>query len=56
MPPVVDLMRQRFMKGEPLLQAGDSFDFMEGLAAMETVANEAKALGLASPVAMRQPN
>ena len=54
--PVVDLMRLRFMRGEPLLQAGDSFDFTEGLAAMETVGAEAKARGLASPVAIKQPS
>lgn len=53
---ILDLMRLRYMKGEPLLQPGDSFDFAEGLAAMETVNAEAKARGLASPVAMRQPN
>jgi hypothetical protein len=53
---VVDLMRIRYMKGEPLLQAGDSFDFVEGLTAMETVLNEAKAKGLPAPVAIKQPN
>lgn len=53
--PVVDVMRLRYMKGEPLLQVGDSFDFAESLAAMATVEREAKARGLASPIPVQQP-
>ena len=53
---VLDTMRLRYMRGEPLMQAGDSFDFTEGLAALDTVNKEAKARGLASPIAMRQPS
>lgn len=52
---ILDTMRLRYMKGEPLLQAGDSFDFVEGLEAMRIVDEEAKARGLQSPVAIRQP-
>ena len=52
---ILDLMRIRYMKGEPLMQAGDSFDFMEGIEAMNTVNQEAKAKGLPSPIAVRQP-
>lgn len=51
----LDTMRLRYMKGEPLLQAGDSFDFVEGLEAMRIVNEEARARGLGSPVAVRQP-
>ena len=53
---VVDLMRIRYMKGEPLLQSGDSFDFAEGIAAMDTVVEEAKAKNLVAPIAIQQPN
>lgn len=53
---ILDLMRIRYMKGEPLLQPGDSFDFMEGVEAMDIVNKEAKAKGFPSPIAMRQPN
>jgi hypothetical protein len=52
--PVVDLMRIRFMKGEPLLQAGDSFAVFELMSAMATVEAEAKARGLSVPIAIRQ--
>lgn len=48
---VVDLMRIRHMKGEPLLQQGDSFPLGEMLDAMKVVEDEAKARGLAAPVA-----
>jgi hypothetical protein len=50
----LDLMRIRYMKGEPLLQAGDSFDFVEVLEAMETVNQEVRGKDLPSPVAIRQ--
>jgi hypothetical protein len=53
---VLDLMRLRYMRGEPLFQAGDSFDFAEALEAMDVVNKEARARGLESPVAIRQPD
>lgn len=47
---VLDLMRVRYMKGEPLLQPGDDFDLWEAKYAMQTVADEAKARGLTAPI------
>lgn len=53
---VLDVMRLRYMRGEPLLQVNDSFNLDEMLEAMDTVNAEVKARGLNSPVAVRQPD
>ena len=52
---VLDTMRIRYMKGEGLLQNGDSFDFAEAIEAMDTVVKEAKERGLEAPKAVEQP-
>jgi hypothetical protein len=53
---VVDVMRIRHMKGQPLLQVGDSFNAEEVLEGLRIVNEEAKQRGLLPPVAVRQPN
>lgn len=53
---VLDVMRLRYMKGEPLLQVYDSFNMQEMIEAMDTINAEVKARGLNSPIAVRQPD
>ena len=52
---VLDVMRIRYMKGEPLMQPGDSFDFNETLEAMAAVNREAQAKNLDAPVPAGRP-
>lgn len=47
---VLDTMRIRYMKGEPLMQPGDSFDFAEALEAMHIITEEAKSKNMSAPV------
>ena len=54
-PTVIDIFRIRYMKDEPLLQAGDSFPVHEILTAMETIQLEVAAKNLPMPIAIQQP-
>lgn len=50
----LDIMRIRYMKGEPLLQVGDSLDLAEALEAMDIVTKEAQAKNMAAPIPIQQ--
>lgn len=52
---LLDMMRIRYMKGEPLMQPGDSFDFAEALEAMQVVVEEARLKNLTAPIPMGSP-
>ena len=52
----LDVIRARHLKGEPLLQFGDSFSFVELDAAMDTIIAEVKAAGAPMPIAIKQPD